>query len=106
MYKKKNKYSAKKTEIDGIIFHSKLEAKHYQILKLRQQIGEIRDLKLQVKFPLDVNESKICTYIADFTFYEDNKFIVADAKGVITESFRLKRKLVKAIYGHDILLLR
>lgn len=105
MYKR-NKYGAKKTEIDGIVFHSKLEAKHYQILKLREQIGEIRDLKLQVKFPLDVNEFKICTYIADFTFYENNIFRVADAKGVVTEGFRIKSKLVKAIYGHDILLLR
>lgn len=105
MYRR-NKYGAKKIVIDGIKFDSKLEAKHYQILKLRELAGEIKDLKLQVNFPLEVNSIKIATYRADFTFYEFEVYRVADAKGVITESFRLKAKLFKAIYGYDILLLR
>jgi hypothetical protein len=43
-------------------------------------------------------------YIADFVFRDSNgKTVVADAKGVITEGYRIKRHLLKALHGIDIL---
>lgn len=47
---KKSKYGAVKTEIDGIVFDSKHEAKRYQELWLLEQAGEITNLRLQVPF--------------------------------------------------------
>ena len=43
--KKKGKYFAVKTEVDGKVFDSKLEAARYKILKKRQEDGEISDLE-------------------------------------------------------------
>lgn len=47
---KKSKYGAVKTEVDGIMFDSKREAKRYQELRLLEQAWEITNLRLQVPF--------------------------------------------------------
>jgi len=66
--------------------------------------GEIINLELQPKFPIEVNGIKICTYIADFRYKErDGTEVVEDCKGFKTDVYRLKKKLVKAIYGIEIL---
>lgn len=103
----KNKFNAKKTECLGIMFDSKWEAERYGQLVMLQRANQIRDLVTQVKFDIKINNEKICTYIADFTYYEKNKdgveeFIVEDAKGLETAVFRLKKKLMKAINNIEI----
>lgn len=100
---KANKYSAIKTEVDGIVFDSKKEATQYQVLKLRERAGEISGLVLQPKYPLVVNDMTVATYIADFAFFENSKLIVADAKGCKTPVYRIKKKLMRAIYGIEVL---
>lgn len=99
-----NKYCAKAVTVDGIRFASKKEAAHYGALKIRLRLGEISDLRLQPKFPLAVNGVKICTYIADFEYTEvaTGERIVCDVKGVKTPVYRIKAKLVKALFGIDI----
>ena len=67
----------------------------------------VTNLKLQVPFDLNVNGQKICRYIADFTYTISNvdctiEEIVEDAKGIETPEFKLKKKLMKAIYNIDI----
>lgn len=99
---KPNKYSAIKTEVDGIIFDSKREATRYQDLRYRQAAGEISDLKLQVSYPLVVNGVKIATYRADFEYLEGEQKITEDAKGCKTPTYRIKKKLMLAIYGIEI----
>lgn len=51
-----------------------------------------------------INDVLICTYYADFTYWEKGKYIVEDKKGVRTPVFNLKKKLLKAILGIDILI--
>jgi len=97
-----NKFRAKRCEIDGIKFASKAEAKRYLELKLLEKNKRIKGLALQVSYPLVVNGFKICTYIADFVYQEDGKTIVEDKKGMILPIFKLKMKLMKALYGIDI----
>ena len=99
-----NKYRAIKTTIDGVTFASRREAEYCQGLKCLERNDEIRDLKFQVPFELTVNGFKICKYIADATFYEvsDGSFHVIDVKGFITKEYRLKKKLMKAIFNIDI----
>ena len=102
MYNFKNlsKYKAKRTEIDGIKFASKKEAARYQELKLLEKAGEIKELELQPKFPMVINCAKICTYIADFKYY-DNKlkdYVVEDVKGMRLQTYLLKKKLLLALY--------
>ena len=105
----KNKFNAKKTECLGILFDSKWEAERYGQLVMLQRANHIRDLKTQVRFDIVINEQKVCTYVADFTYYEINQdgseqFIVEDAKGLETGVFRLKKKLMKTIKRIEILI--
>ncbi len=94
-----SKYNAIPTVRDGIKFASASEARRYRELKLLQSAGAISDLKLQVKYPCVVNGVKVCDYVSDFDYTEDGKRITEDVKGFKTPVYRLKKKLVKAIYG-------
>lgn len=103
--KSRHKYGAKATVVDGIRFPSKHEAKCWTELRLREQAGEIRNLKRQVQFELKVGEVSIGKYIADFTFEEPWgiptsmwSFVVADAKGFKTPLYRWKKKHFEAQY--------
>jgi len=97
-----NKYGAKKTVVDGITFDSKREAARYKQLRVMERAGHIHDLRLQVSLPLNVNDVKLGKYIADFVYTEDGCEIVEDVKGVRTAVYRLKKKLVRALYGVEI----
>jgi len=102
--KKPSKYKNKKIEIDGIIFHSEKEGKRYWHLKLLVRAKEITNLCLQVPFVMTLNNVKICTYRADFTYTDKNgNYIVEDSKGVKTDTYILKKKMMKAFHGIDIL---
>ena len=98
-----NKYHARKTEVDGIVFDSKREAARYSELKLLQAAGEIRDLELQPEYELAVAGRVVGKYIADFRYMDGGRVVVEDAKGVRTDVYRLKKKMVEAIYGIKIL---
>lgn len=98
-----SKYRNRKTEVDGILFDSKREAARYAELKMLERAGEIRGLELQPVFPVAVNGQKICKYIADFRYTDRaGREVVEDAKGVKTDVYRLKKKLVRALFGIEI----
>ncbi len=94
----KSKYRAVKTEVDGITFDSKREAARYMELVLLERAGEISRLELQPKYDCVVNGHKICTYKADFRYFSAEGSVVEDVKGVKTPVYRLKKKLVEALY--------
>lgn len=101
-----SKYRAIRTEVDGIKFASKKEASYYQQLMLLQKAGQIRALVLQKSWPLKVNDELICVYRSDFDFDELRNGqwveVTADAKGFKTPEYKIKKKLMKAIYGIEI----
>jgi hypothetical protein len=98
-----NKYHAKRTLVNGIVFHSGKEARRYQDLIVLERAGKIRDLELQKRFDLVINGIKICTYVGDFYYFDEADLpVLEDVKGYKTQIYRLKRKLVKALYGLDI----
>lgn len=105
-YKPYNKYRAKPKVVDGIRFASTHEANRYMELKMLLRAGKIKELELQKRLPLAVNSELICHYVCDFVYKPvpwRGEVIWEDAKGVITDVYKLKKKLVKAIYGIDIL---
>lgn len=68
-----------------------------------EKFGDITDLVVQPRFPLTVNGSLICTYIADFQYKnKDGKVIVEDSKGMVTPIYRIKKKLMHAIFNVEI----
>jgi len=99
-FKRRGKYGAIKTKVDGIMFDSKLESKWYEYLKTLGTCDLISDLELQKEFVITVAGKQICIYVADYFFYDKlkNKWVIGDAKGVVTDVFRLKKKLVQALY--------
>lgn len=106
--KRPSKYGAVRTEVDGIKFASKAEARRYSELKLLERAGEICELHLQPRFPLRINGQLVTTYVADFVYVvkgekpELTGTIVEDVKGVRTEVFKIKAKLFEAIHGFPV----
>ncbi len=101
----RSKYNAKRTEVDGIKFHSKKEAKRYQRLKHELELGLISKLELQKPYKCVVMGTKICTYFADFYYWDTTKakWITEDVKGMSTAMYRIKKKLVEALFEIQIL---
>lgn len=95
-----HKYGARSTVVDGIRFASKAEARHYAELKLLERAGKITALELQPKFPVVIRGEHICDYVADFSYRDEVQRRVVDVKGVETPVFRLKKRLVEALYPH------
>lgn len=89
--------------VDGILFASAGEAHRYQELRLLEQAGEIRDLERQERFEIRVNGRHIASYVADFCYWRGDERIVEDVKGVRTETYRLKARLMLALHGVRIL---
>lgn len=92
-----SKYHNKRTSVDGFSFASQAEAKRYGELKLLQRAGEISGLTLQPRFVCVIGGVKVCTYIADFAYFENNRRVVVDVKGFATPVYKLKKKLVMAL---------
>lgn len=98
---RRSKYAAIPTVVDGIRFASKREARRYAELRLLERGGEIANLELQPFFPCVVNGKSVCTYIADFAYLSRGGVrVVEDVKGVKTPVYRLKKKLVEALYAN------
>jgi len=99
------KYGNHKTGAGGRTFDSKKEARRYGDLLMLARVGKIKDLELQVEFPLIVNDVLVCTYVADFSYMQDGKRVVEDVKSAATRknrAYRIKAKLLRALTGIDI----
>lgn len=101
---KPSKYHNQKTKtIDGIEHDSKKEAARWSELLLLQRAGEIANLRRQVTFELIPKQEgeRACNYIADFVYLDKTgKTIVEDAKGVRTDVYKIKKKLM--LWRYDI----
>ncbi len=102
---KPSKYHNQKTLYNGIQFDSRKEATRYQELTLLERAGMICNLELQPRYNLVVNGQKLGFYKADFRYKvrATGEVIVEDVKGVRTAVYMLKKKLVKALYGIEII---
>lgn len=102
------KYNARGRKIDGKFFASESEAIRYMQLKEMQEKGLIDRLTTQVSFRCVVAGQLICTYRADFQYMlldeRGNSIdrVVEDVKGMITDVYRIKKKLVEALFTLEI----
>lgn len=103
-----NKFSAEKTEIDGIQFDSRKEASVYWQLKMAQRAGEIKNLQRQVKYELIPNQrdekgkviERAVYYVSDFEYDDPIRgHVVIDVKGFKTKDYIIKRKLMLERHG-------
>lgn len=90
-----NKYRNICTQIDGITFDSRAEARRYGELKMLQQAGEIQGFARQVSFLLPGE----IRYRPDFLVCDKDGTVWAeDVKGFETAEFKLKQKLWRQAY--------
>lgn len=102
--KRRNKYNAIPTVVDGHKFSSKIEARRYEHLKLRLQAGEIANLVIEPRYVFRHNGVFIASYKPDFRYtrLSDGAEIVEDVKGgkaTMTRDYRMRKKMMKAFYG-------
>ena len=102
-----NKYLNIPVKVNGQRFDSRKEANRYKELLLLERAGTIHALKRQVRYLLIPTQydddgkcvERSCNYVADFVYFEDGKLVVEDTKGLKTDVYRIKRKLMLANYG-------
>ena len=101
-----NKYHAKKVTVDGITFDSQKEARRWCELRLLERAGQIGNLRRQVKYvliPSQKIDGKVvereCSYVADFCYFCRGELIVEDTKGLRTDAYVIKRKLMLERHG-------
>lgn len=98
-----SKYHNQRTTYDGVLYDSKKEANRAFELDMLKKRKVVKDWQRQVSFPITINGIKICTYRADFKVEYHNGLIeIEDVKGFLTDIYKLKKKLVKAVHGIDI----
>ena len=118
-----NKYGNHKTRVDGMTFDSIREGRYYIYLRDLLRKGEISNLRMQVPFevvPAVYTEEvvhlkrkdktvrkcvqKAVHYIADFVYTDtaSGKEVVIDAKGYKTKEYILKKKMMLAFKGIEI----
>ncbi len=97
--KRRNKFGNTKVKTADGLFDSQAELARWLELKLLKQAGYISDLERQKPFQLSS-----CKYIADFYYLnlQTGLWVVEDVKGVRTEVYKLKKKMMKAELGIDI----
>ncbi len=105
-----NKYKAQKITVDRKTYASLKEANRHCELMVLEKAGIISDLREQVPFELIPQQyddngkvcEHACKYIADFVYKENGITVVEDAKGLKTEVYKIKRKLMLLRYGISI----
>lgn len=126
--KRRGKFGAIRTTVDGHTFDSRKEARRYGELRLLERAGELTELQLQPRFPIVINGQPVrypsgvaMEYRADFQYVDTRtgKQVVEDVKGVRktprapgvkkprhegtdTDASKIKRALVAHIYGVEV----
>lgn len=102
MFRQRNwtpKYKNVSTIYEGIQYHSKAESIFASELDLLKKAGEVQSWERQIPIELVVNGKLICKYYCDFlVHYTNGNHVLVEVKGMETEVYRLKRKLLEATY--------
>lgn len=85
-------------------YDSNKEFRRAKELELLQRAGVITDLEQQVSFELIPPQEgeRSVSYVADFTYIEDGRYVVEDVKSDFTRTlpvYVIKRKLMQFIHG-------
>lgn len=102
---KTNKYNAKPS--GG--YASRKEHRRANELRLMQRAGLVSNLREQVSYEIIPAQlgadgkviERACSYIADFVYVDNatGQTVVEDTKGMRTDVYRIKRKLMLHVHG-------
>lgn len=95
-----NKFGNRKTMYRKVLYDSKKEAEYAMQLDSDVYDGKIQGWKRQVTLSLDVNGQHICNAIVDFMVIHNfpSPIEYVEVKGYATDVWKLKRKLINALY--------
>ena len=94
-----NKYGATKTMYRGCRYHSKKEAEFAMELDSELFKKKIAAWHAQVDLDLVVNGTYVCKAVVDFlVIHLDGTKEYVEVKGYATDVWKLKRKLIAAVY--------
>lgn len=113
----KTKFGNKRCIYNGIKFDSLAEKDRYIELLTLEQAGKISGLKVHGKeltyslvssfkyqtFTGEIRTHRAITYIPDFGYFINGKWVIEDVKGLITDVFKIKHKLFSLKYPEIIL---
>lgn len=113
----KTKFGNKRCIYNGIKFDSLAEKDRYIELLALEQAGKISGLKVHGKeltyslvssfkyqtFTGEIRTHRAITYIPDFGYFINGKWVIEDVKGLITDVFKIKHKLFSLKYPEIIL---
>lgn len=110
MVAKSRKYRNVRVTVGAETFDSKAEARRWQELCLLEKAGRITALIRQPAFELApsvrFDGAKRATpalrYCADFLYYEGERQVIEDVKGMQTAVFKVKRHLMLSVHGIEI----
>jgi len=103
-----SKYRNTRTDYNGTVYDSKKEAMYRQQLDMltganipdHERVALIEE---QVRYPIVINDVKICSYVLDFKVtYGDGHVDHVDVKGMKTQVYKLKKKMMLAVHGIEI----
>ncbi len=103
---RRSKYNSRKTEVDGFLFDSKLEAARYSQLRLLYYADKITSLELQPRFTLlpkfrhKGKAIRKIEYVPDFMYKEagNDTPVVEEVKGKWTDTAKIKSKWFMHLY--------
>jgi hypothetical protein len=112
--KKRSKYGAVPTVVDGVRFASKAEFNRWYDLSMLERAGKISQLERQVVYELapsvhiqgEPRRRPALRCIVDIRYFDIAKghFVIEDTKGQDTPVSRIKRHLMKSIHGIDVVI--
>lgn len=118
MKQKQSKYRAVKTEYNGRLYDSKLEAAHARRLDELKNAGIIQSWVPQPSFPLVAERIRPDFMVVLFSNpkrtwgnahpiagEEQSMIVLLDSKGYDTPAGKRKRKAFKELYGLDVLII-
>lgn len=96
----RHKFNAQPTEVDGVRFASKKEARYYEQLQMARRSGDLLFFLRQVPFHLPGG----IRYVCDFAeFWKSGEVRFVDVKGYKTRTYINKKKQVQALFPIEIL---
>lgn len=109
---KQSKYKSKITYVDNLRFASKHEANYYCVLKLLLKSGAVLKFQRQpifrFKFKHRTGYVYKLKYYGDFRVWfktnadKKRKWVIVDCKGVKTDEYKIRKKLMKDILNIEI----
>lgn len=118
--KQRRKYANVPTDVDGVHFDSRAEARRWLDLQHLERAGEVRNIERQVRYVLVPSQRRPSggverekAYVADFRYERRMRddgaswvTVVEDVKGAEPAVWSLKRALMLHVHGVEVQVVR